>query len=259
MGHERNTHVPKSRRWRDLVVQIASFDPADSNVPRIVADTLAAVRSQLRRLQECDSVHASVAFLAALSRGAESPHEGLIAIGIPTAEESSLIQLVAAASRSLDIVDDSAEYRALAKYSVADCLTRWWASHDNRDPTLFGTSQSASELLSHAATGSGFCELARMYFSSLTDRYLRYYLEREASGAMSTLWEREAFSRSLNAHVDSISQHAFETSKIAQSFAAGWFNRNARDREPTATELRNFISHAFGKLRDELLREETQQ
>ena len=48
---------------------------------------------------------------------------------------------------------------------------------------------------------------------------------------------------------------AFETSRITQSFAAGWFNRYARERAPTKAELEGFLSVAFGKMREELMRE----
>ena len=59
----------------------------------------------------------------------------------------------------------------------------------------------------------------------------------------------------LEDHVDVVSHHAFETARITQSFAAGWFNRYASQGMPTADEISGFLSHSVGKLREELRRE----
>ena len=77
------------------------------------------------------------------------------------------------------------------------------------------------------------------------------------------IWPTRRIVRGLPAasadHIDDVSHHAFETARITQSFAAGWFNRYARDGMPTADEISGFLSHSVGKLREELLREESPQ
>jgi hypothetical protein len=97
--------------------------------------------------------------------------------------------------------------------------------------------------------------VARIFFAKFTERYLRYFLEREASAELPSLEAREKFSQQLSAHVDAVSQHAFETSKIAQSFAAGWFNNHARNAHPSEREIEGFLGLSFGKLQEELQRE----
>ncbi len=84
---------------------------------------------------------------------------------------------------------------------------------------------------------------------------MRYFLEREASAQLSSLEVRERFTKSLHDHIEDVSRHAFETSKITQSFAAGWFNNHARESRPTDTEIRSFLAIAFGKLQEEIQRE----
>jgi len=69
------------------------------------------------------------------------------------------------------------------------------------------------------------------------------------------LFERDEFEKQLAAHVDDVSQHAFETAKITQSFAAGWFNKHAKSGVPTDREITTFLTLAFGKMRAELQRE----
>jgi len=80
-------------------------------------------------------------------------------------------------------------------------------------------------------------------------------LEREASAQLPSFEARESFAKSLHVHIEEVSRHAFETSKITQSFAAGWFNNHARESRPTDTEIRGFLATAFGKLQEEMQRE----
>ena len=108
----------------------------------------------------------------------------------------------------------------------------------------------------NAGSGAGFSEISRLFFTRLLERDLRYFLDREASSAIPDLHGRSSFSRRLSDHVDLISQHAFETSKIAQSFSAGWFSKNALGRVPSRELVANYIQYAFKKLSDELSIEE---
>jgi hypothetical protein len=59
----------------------------------------------------------------------------------------------------------------------------------------------------------------------------------------------------LTAQSNAIADHAFETSKIMQSFAAGWFNKHAAASPPSQVEVTNFLRTSFGKMREEFRRE----
>jgi hypothetical protein len=122
--------------------------------------------------------------------------------------------------------------------------------------SLFEPSDGFLESWHQIGQGAGFCELARLYFGKLTERYLKYYLERTASAVLPSLGQREQFRTDLDTRIDTISRHAFETAKITESFAAGWFNKNATEGVPDESTLTGFLHHAFGKLRDELRLEE---
>ena len=100
--------------------------------------------------------------------------------------------------------------------------------------------------------------MARLFFANFTERYLNYFLEREASAVLPGLQERDDFFDLLEQHIDDISDHAFETARIAQSFAAGWYNNHAREEMPSNEEIERFLAVAFGKIREELMRESVQ-
>ena len=81
-------------------------------------------------------------------------------------------------------------------------------------------------------------------------------MEREASGYISNTTQRARFNEELETNIKHISQHAFETAKITQSFAAGWFNKHVKGEIPSDKDIKGFLAHAFGKMRRELLEEE---
>lgn len=67
---------------------------------------------------------------------------------------------------------------------------------------------------------------------------MKYYIERAAASKISDYNAFQSFSDVMAAQSEAISHHAFETSKIMQSFAAGWFNNHARDNIPSDFECR---------------------
>ena len=121
--------------------------------------------------------------------------------------------------------------------------------------SLFTDPGDPRDIWQRADNGAGFCEVSRLFFSKFTERYLNYFLEREASASMATVSERDRLASQLRDHIDGVSKFAFETSRITQSFAAGWFNNHARGRNPSRDESRDFLNVAFGKMREELRRE----
>ena len=59
-------------------------------------------------------------------------------------------------------------------------------------------------------------------------------------------------SNALSKHSMEITEHAFEITKIMQSFAAGWFNKHALDNAPSDDSVSDFLKISFGKMREEL-------
>ena len=150
----------------------------------------------------------------------------------------------------------SKEYSTFAVQSMIDTISEWSQKNQLQQRLIFDYNKDSFSTWQKASNGNDFCELSRIFFSNFTARYLKYFLEREASSRIQSLSDRENFSKKLEAHVQDISKHAFETAKIAQSFAAGWYNLHAKDKIPSDDKLRDFLAFAFKKLNSELLREE---
>src|SRR2546426_672687 len=82
MGHERIGVLPKTRPWKSVVNQIASFSGTEVDASEIASRTLANVRSRFESIQQDSGIKAAFKFLVALSisttnRSQRTPPYGL--------------------------------------------------------------------------------------------------------------------------------------------------------------------------------------
>jgi len=228
-----------------------------SDVAELARSTLENVQIRFRRLHQDDGVIAAFQFLVALPKSASSSPYQSDPTYDPTVDLSSnpsTLRLVAELGSWVDSHQESTEYASIAKKAGADAIALW-SQQQQQQPGLFPYQGDSKEVWRRADNGSGFCEVARLFFAKFTERYLNYFLDREASAVLPNASERDRLASQLQQHVDGVSKYAFETSRITQSFAAGWFNLHARQRTPSKDELESFLSVAFGKMREELIRE----
>ena len=256
MGHERVGALPRSQKWRDVVAHLAEFSGSQEDVAAIANDTLQNVRAQLRKIHSDDGVVAAFQFLVALTKSASLQDHGEASFSprIDLEGSPSTLRLISELRSWVEAQAGSREYADIATKASADAISLW-SSQQSMQGSLFTEPGDPREIWQRADNGAGFCEVSRLFFAKFTERYLRYFLEREASASMASVSDRDRLSNQLRDHIDSVSRFAFETSRIAQSFAAGWFNNHARDRYPSKDESRGFLSIAFGKMREELKRE----
>ncbi len=257
MGHERVGFLPKSKRWTDLVSQMGAVYSGGVPAASIANQTLENVRQRYETLFKDDTVKSIFAFLVAFASACRDsdPRLSLQHSNINISENPTLLSIVKALRTSIPDSQIASEYGQLALAAAADAIGHWQKDYANKNLPLFQPASNFSETWRDLGKGSGFCELSRLYFGKLTERYLNYFLDRAASATLKDIAQREQFQSDISAHIDGISRHAFETAKITQSFAAGWFNKNTRDGLPDSQQIEGFLSIAFGKLRDELRRE----
>lgn len=258
MGHERVGSLPRSKRWIRLVDQMGGAFTGQVPVGAVAAQTLQNVRRQYETLFRDDAVKSAFSFLVKFAHACRSadPHDALKASGIPISDKATLIGIVRALKDQVPANQAATEYGQITIGAAADAIGHWYRDNASKQLPLFRPSNEFLESCRKLGDGSGFCELSRLFFGKVTERYLNYFLERAASAKCPSLEQREQFRDNMRAHVDAVSKHAFETALITQSFAAGWYNGHARDKLPEDPEIEGFLSTAFGKMRDELRREE---
>lgn len=257
MGHERLGTLPKTQRWQQVVEQIAKPSLSDQDVSNITRQTIKNISSCLRNIQSEPSVRTVFKFLVALSVASRSPkpRETLLAHGIEVPTAITPLSLAKVMRAQVTGRRNSLEYGEIAQNAAVDAIALWYEKNRDRQMNLFQPSDEPFQVWRKAGSSAGFCELARLFFTKFTERYLNYFLEREASARLENLYQRDQLQKKIREHVDIVSKHAFQTAKITQSFAAGWFNKHAAQDIPTDDEIQNFLFVAFGKIREELQRE----
>jgi hypothetical protein len=208
------------------------------------------VRARFESIQNDRGVQAAFKFLTQLSRFAEPEGTG--------ASGRSVFAVAKALQAAVESEVGSAEYAAIASAAASDAIGNWYAAN-SAQASLFGASEQQSSVWRDAGTAGAFSEISRLFFARFTERYLKYFLEREASGVCTSIEQRDELQRRLRSNIDAVSRHAFETAKITQSFSAGWFNRHVHGRaEASSEEIRGFLAIAFGKMREDLRRERSE-
>ena len=256
MGHERVGALPHSKRWRDVVTQMAESSGSTDDAAAIASATLQNVRAQFRKIHSDDGVVAAFQFLVALTKSASRPDlgEASFSPSVDFEGSPSTLRLIAQLRSWVEAQEGSREYADIAAKASADAISLW-SAQQGMQGSLFTGPVDSRDIWQRADNGAGFCEVSRLFFCKFTERYLNYFLEREASASMASIPERDRLASHLRDHIDGVSRFAFETSRITQSFAAGWFNNYARDNYPSKDESRGFLYVAFGKMREELMRE----
>lgn len=265
MGHLRIGALPRSKNWRSVVSAIggmAGGQIATGSYVDLADKTLVASQRELRKLPDDIAFQRCFQFLVVLSVAGKSENVqqvaksfGLNIDGIPTKLELS--KSLRTWLSGLDPYGFNPEYASLARQATADTIATWINQHATTPQlSLFSQSEDPYKPWRIASTGAGFCELSRSFFSNFTDRYLKYFLSRTASSQFSTVEDRNQFSNSIRSNVDLVTTHAFETSKIVQSFSAGWFNKNASELNlPAIESVRGFLGFSIEKIREEFRRE----
>ena len=257
MGHLRISSLPKTQKWRDIIQQIAGMDVSETEIENIARQTIQNVRSRFRHIMQDNGVLGAFQFLVnlAVASRQENPRAWLLDIGIELPEDPTPLSFAKAIDVWIAPKRDSLEYGGIAQQAAGDAIAKWYRENQPTMGSLFDSLEDPFDIWHKAGNGSGFCELSRLFFAKFTQRYLEYFLEREVSATLGDIDERIEFKQQLDKHIDTISDHAFETAKITQSFAAGWFNRHAIEGVPSEREIEGFLSRALGKMRDELQRE----
>lgn len=259
MGHLRTGGIPKTRKWRDVVASIKSF----SNVGEIPYDeiaekTLDASNTFFRELPHDEFLQCCFQFLVTLSLAGRNKDISKSAkdLGIIIDGKPTKIRLAKALRDWIEFKQpktNNHEIVSLARQATADTIASW--INENSDYTqlsLFAIEEDPYKPWRVASRGNGFCKLARSFFSNFTFRYLNYFLSRTANVNLKTYNERCRFDESILKNSEKIAQHAFETTKLVQSFSAGWFNKRVKnDLPPSCNEIKKFLIFSFEKLREE--------
>lgn len=259
MGHERIGYLPKTKRWREIVNNISNFSAENDNIDDIAIQTLKNVRNRFDSIKQDSGVVAAFKYLIVLSKSGKikNPETFFKQNGIDLQNNHNLIDLANSISTYVHQNRNSSEYSSIATQSLIDTVSKWYQNYSTQQLIYFDANEKSNDIWKKASSGDGFSDLSRLFFAKFTERYLKYFLEREAGYRINNLFDRSLFNDRLSSHVKDITKHAFDTSKIVQSFSAGWFNKNCIREQPSEESIKGFLDFSFKKINSELLREES--
>lgn len=255
MGHVRIGFLPHTKQWNSIVQSLSLFGGDADVVLKIANNTLDAIRNTYEILPYDESIIKAITYLANLAFSAKQSDQiaYLNNNGYDVDEEMSLLSLVSSAQEYISVGQGSCEINKLAKDAAMQSIIKYYENHNDGQLTLFGG--ETRNPFANAGTGAAFCEMARSFFAVFTDKQIKYYVEREAASSINDYRQLDNFTKTLTEQASSIADHAFEISKLMQSFAAGWFNKYAIDSAPSYDETVSFLTLSFAKMREELRRE----
>lgn len=259
MGHLRTGNIPKTRKWRDVVSSISSLSGiGDIPYDEIAEKTLEASNQFLRKLPYDEAFQCCFQFLVTLSIAGRDQDVGESAknFGINVEGEPTKIKLSKALRDWIDANHPKSydsEIASLARQATADTIASWINENSSANQlSLFSVEEDPYRPWRVSSKGNGFCKLTRSFFSNFTSRYLNFFLSRAANSNLKTYDERRKFNDAINKNSEKVAQHAFETTKLVQSFSAGWFNKQSKKESPPSFhDIRGFLIHSFEKLREE--------
>lgn len=257
MGHDRLGFVPRNVKWQRVLTDLNGYSFGVVDAKSVGRRVLENVHDRLDNIADDKGVNAAFTFLVAMAysgKGEKRTKDWAIR-GIELPSETTEFLVAKHVSRSVERNIQSREYGEIAKASAIDTITTWYRKYREEGEDIFGAKKTPDEIWQQASDGSGFCELSRIFFSKFTERYLSYFIEREAGAHFSDWDQITRFRSDLAVSIDTLSKYAFETAKITQSFAAGWYNKNTKEGLPTSVQVRRFLATAFGKLKEEFAME----
>lgn len=257
MGHHRLGWLKKTAAWRDIVELMGEYNIDNKDVEALAYRTIKQVEKRYERLENDPSVKTAFDYLLELTYAfrQNDPEKYLREKKLIGQEALTPLSLAKGAKEYETKNVVSEEYETFAKQALVDTINRWYLDNLELGRSLFSEGIDSVAIMRKAAKPEGFCEITRLYFANYTERYLKYFLEREASTVINKVEVRKSFSNEIDKHIDDISKHAFETAYITQSFAAGWYTKNALDKEPSNIKVTGFLSKSFNKMKAELLLE----
>lgn len=255
MGHERIGFLPRTKQWQSIVNQLTQFSDGDVTVIQVINDTLDATKKAYEKMPYDESIIRALSFIATLSFSAKQDDQigFLNDNGYIVDSQISLVSLMASAQRYITTDYGSLEINKLAKDAAMQAVIDYQKRHETNQLSLFP--EQSQNVWENVGTGSAFCELARTFFASFTERQLKYYIERAAASSIDNYESLKMFNQQLSEQSKAIADHTFEISKLTESFAAGWFNKNVVNELPNERQIEGFLRISFGKLREEFRRE----
>lgn len=254
MGHSRIPHLPRTRRWNDVVALLAD---GGSSTGQIASATAHAAQVGFERAKGDEGLSYAFWLLCQIPLAARSKDFGraLQDLGLDVPDSPSAFDVAAGFSQAVDSHLRQNRSRTdigeMAELAAAESLT---ALGSGGPRGLFSThAEDLQETFRSHSTKTQFGNFAHDFFSRFANRFLEYHLSRELSNHVgegrrfNNISEHEKFKAGLELHCRQAAQ-------IVREFAGAWHSKTNYESGITPRKAKGFVAHAMTKLGDEFSR-----
>jgi hypothetical protein len=265
MGHQRLGTIPTSRKWQDVVAEVAGgpaeeggpTSPATDRVADIARRALEAAEAGLQKAIDDPGLRFTFYLLTQVVLAAREPgwRGALDALGIRLSDASSAFEFTSEIQR---VIDDYVEARGgatdvseIAQRAAGEAVAELAAPHAI---TLFGAGlaelQEAARTLS---TKAGFSDLGQRFFGRFMARFLNFYLSRVTAGKVGGDAVRQV--EDLKEFNEALRTHCLQTARIVHDFCGEWYSKTEFQRGIDINNTSGFLAVAIKKFQAELQRQ----
>ncbi len=255
MGHTRLGHLPRSRKWREVIGLIAAGAGADQIANAIIR----AAESGLMASAHHPGLVEAFWSLTQLTQAARETDfaAGLRARGFNVPDNPSLPAILSAVSQNVDRAmpnnkgrTDLGEMAQTAAIEVTNQIVTQRAS------SLFGaTARDVQQAFRELGTEKNFSDLGKRFFGQLTNKVLQFYASRECANHVGQ-GQRFANLAAKAAFDQAMDTHCRQASVIVQKFAGDWQSKqNWKNKDTggiTRKHAEGFAHQAMKKMVAEL-------
>lgn len=256
MGHIRIARIPKVKGWKEVISLLSTDESSPGDISCVTAK---AAKEYFDKIKTDPALVFSYWLLTQITYKAKTVAfaDELSKIGLNIGEVTSALGFlsnIANFSRvQIKLRGESFPLSEFAQLSLREVLTETIGEHSK---SLFGTTNEDVRLACRRYSNPNqFAKLARLYFSKITNRILQFFVSKESPNQVGKGRKFEDVSK-LTDFNTALEGYCFQSAKIVEEFAGGWYSKRNWQGEISETDAQGFVAVAMRKLRAEIARED---
>jgi len=255
MGHMRIGVLPKTRKWKQVIGLLNSKESPASD---IAAETARAAADFLKDTRFDPSLAFSYWLLTQITYRAKQDDyvSALKNIDLDISKVDNFFDFVGrVADFSRSQIKKRGELFPLsdfAQLALREVLTE---SIGAESKSIFGASlEDVKRACQKYSSPTQFSRLARLYFSKVFTRGLRFLIDKEAANSVGAGRRFDSISDLSEFNV-ALETYCYQSAKIVEKFAEGWYSKRNWQGEISEKDARGFVAIAVDKFESEISRE----
>lgn len=257
MGHIRTGRLPKVRGWPQVIKHLSTEGGSASD---LAAATTKAAKEFLEQLGTDASLGFCYWLLTQITYRARSTEfpAMLQEIGLDISDKESALDFLTTVSEyaqsQIKLRKETFPTSEIVQLSLREVLTETIGEESR---SLFGTTQEDVRLAcSRYSSPRQFASLARLYLSKVMNRSIQFFVSKESYNHVGHGRRFNDISE-LTEFTNVLETYCYQSAKIVEDFAGGWYSKRNWLGEITESEAQSFVYIATKKLREEICREES--